>query len=235
MTDPAPIIAENLARVRARMAEAATRAGRRPDAIKLVAATKYVGQREIRALVLGGCTEVGENRPQDLAAKAAALADLPLHWHMIGHLQRNKVRRVLPLVEMIHSVDSPRLLAAVDRIAGELGRRVPLLLEVNICGESQKHGLAPEELEPLIETLVQYFHVDVCGLMAMSSLEGGLERARADFAALRQLRDRAQNACPEGVRLAELSMGMSSDFEVAIEEGATIVRIGSALWEGIEP
>jgi hypothetical protein len=185
-------------------------------------------------VVAAGCTALAENRPQELGAKAEALADLPVQWHMIGHLQRNKVRLVVPLVAMIQSVDSPRLLEAVDRIAEELGRRMSVLLEINISGEMQKHGLEPEQFPSLVETLGEYHHVDVRGLMAMSSLEGGPARARADFAALRRLRDCTQAGCPEGVRLDELSMGMSGDFEEAVEEGATIVRIGSALFEGLD-
>ncbi|MBN1591321.1 MAG: YggS family pyridoxal phosphate-dependent enzyme [Pirellulales bacterium] len=227
-------ITENLARIQARIAEAAARAGRKADAVRLLGVTKYVGQRETRALFESGCTALGENRPQQLCSKAEALGDLPIEWHMIGHLQRNKVRRVVPLVAMIESIDSARLLAAVDRIAEELRRRVPVLLEINIAGEAQKHGLAPDQLRPLVETLGDYRHVEVRGLMAMASLEGGVGAARGDFTALRQLRDRAQADCPEGVTLGELSMGMSGDFEAAIEEGATIVRIGSALFERID-
>ncbi|MBN2217637.1 MAG: YggS family pyridoxal phosphate-dependent enzyme [Pirellulales bacterium] len=231
MTDAARRIAENVARVRGRIAEAAARAGRRPEAVQLIAVTKYVGLDEMRAVVAAGCAALGENRPQELERKAASLHDLPIQWHLIGHLQRNKVRRVLPLVAMIQSVDSPRVLEAVDRIAGELGRRAPVLLEVNVSGESQKTGLDPQDVEPLVETLERFPHVEPRGLMAMSSIEGGSDRVRADFAAVRELRDRIQKNCPDGVNLAELSMGMSGDFEVAVEEGATIVRIGSALFE----
>ncbi|HLA83380.1 MAG TPA: YggS family pyridoxal phosphate-dependent enzyme [Thermoguttaceae bacterium] len=234
MSDLTRVIAENLAEVRGRIAEAAARAGRGGDAIKLVAVTKYVGEDEIRALVAAGCTTLGENRPQALCKRAETFRDLQIQWHMIGHLQRNKVRRVAPLVTMIESVDSPSLLEAIDRIAGELGRRVPVLLEVNISGESQKHGLAPDHLPPLAQTLDNYPHVEVLGLMAMASLAGGEDRARADFAALRELRDRARRDCPAGVSLDELSIGMSGDFETAVEEGATIVRIGSALFEGTD-
>lgn len=231
MAELARMIADNLARVRGRIAEAAARAGRQPDAVKLVAVTKYVDEHDVRALVEAGCTTLGENRPQQLCLKAEALRDLPIDWHIIGHLQRNKVRRILPLVVMIESVDSARLMAAIDRIAGELGRRVPVLLEVNVSGEAQKHGLAPDELDPLVETLDAYAHVEVRGLMTMASLAGETDTARANFAALRQLRDRIRADCPQGVNLTELSMGMSGDFEQAVEQGATIVRIGSALYE----
>ncbi len=227
-------IRDNLASVRQRIAGAAARSGRPAEQVNLVAVTKSVGEAEIRALVEAGCDTLGESRPQQLWEKAARLADLPVAWHMIGPLQRNKVRRTLPLVEMLHSADSPELVAAVDRVAGELGLRVPVLLEVNVSAEAAKHGFEPEEIQPYLPELARLEHVEIRGLMCMAGLEGGLDRARRDFAALRELRNRLAANCPEGVSLDELSMGMSGDFEIAIEEGATIVRIGSALFEGIE-
>jgi PLP dependent protein len=179
---------------------------------------------------------------------------LPVRWHLIGHLQRNKVRRTLPLVAMMHSVDSPRLLAAIEehlpprkapplQWGGFVERQEPLesldgfaplpvLLEVRISSEETKSGFAPAEIEPFLAKAVDYRHVSIRGLMGMASLDGGLDVARREFAALRDLRDRLRANCPPGVTLDELSMGMSGDFEVAIEEGATIVRIGSALFEG---
>lgn len=226
-------IHQNLAAVHERMANAAQRSGRRPGAVRLVAVTKYVGPEEIELLVEAGCSTLGENRAQALWAKSAALAHLPIHWHLVGHLQRNKVARTLPLVEMIQSVDSLRLLAALDQAAVSRANALPVLCEVNISGEPTKTGLPPEDLEPILGQLPRFPHVAVQGLMTLAGLEGGLDQARRDFAALRNLRDRLQAVCPEGVRLQELSMGMSGDFEVAIEEGATIVRIGTALFEGI--
>ena len=226
-------IAENLAEVRRRIAEAATRSGRSAEDVSLVAVTKYVGEREVRALVETGCSLLGESRPQQLWEKAEALRELPIRWHIVGSLQRNKVRRTLPLVEMIESADNTRLIAAIDRIAGELSRRVPLLLEVNVSGERAKHGFDPAALETCLEELAGYGNVEIRGLMCMAGLAGGPEAARGDFAKLRQLRDRLRERCPEGISLDELSMGMSGDYEVAIEEGATIVRIGSALFRGV--
>jgi len=225
-------IAENVARVRDRIGAAAARAGRNADEITLVAVSKYVGPAEVRALVEAGCSLLGESRPQQLWDKADALADLPIRWHMIGHLQRNKVRRTLPLVEMIESADSPRLVEAIDRTAAELGQTAAILLEVNISGETAKHGFAFAEIEPALEDLARCKHVQVRGLMCMAGFGGTPEDARHDFAALRELRDRLLQNCPEGIALDELSMGMSGDYEVAIEEGATIVRVGSALFEG---
>lgn len=233
MSDAARRIAENVTEVRGRIADAAARSGRTGDEIAMVAVTKYVGEAEIRALVHAGCDLLGENRPQQLWQKAEACSQLPIRWHMIGHLQRNKVRRTLPLVEMIQSADSPRLAAAIDRVAGELSCRMPILLEVNVSGEAAKHGFEPDGVAPFLEEFAGHEHVEVRGLMCMAGLEGGLQAARRDFAALRQLRDRLRANCPDGITLDELSMGMSADYQVAIEEGATIVRIGSALYEGV--
>lgn len=228
-------ISENLAQVRQRIAEAAQTSGRSPDAIRLVAVTKYVGPEEIIALVEAGCHDLGESRPQQLWQRAAALEHLPIRWHLIGHLQRNKVQRTLPLVAMIQSVDSPRLLAAIEEAAASLSRKIPALVEVNISDEEAKSGLDPGELEPMLADLASFERVEIRGLMGMASLEGGQEAARRDFARLRELRDRLRPLCPPNIRLDELSMGMSGDYEVAIQEGATIVRVGSALFEGLVP
>jgi pyridoxal phosphate enzyme (YggS family) len=231
-------IADNFRRVQERIARAAELAGRRPDEIMLVGVTKYVGAPQAAELAAAGCTDLGESRPQELWKKAAdverAGARLPaIRWHLVGHLQRNKVQRTLPLVSLIHSVDSERLLAAINdaRKAQDDNRGpVDVLLEVNTSGETAKHGLAPGDVEPLIASAVKFPNVDICGLMTMAALEGGETVAARNFAALRALRDRLIMNAPPGVRLNELSMGMSGDFEVAIREGATIVRIGSALW-----
>ena len=231
MSDPTARIADNLAAIRGRIDDATARSGRTAGAVRLLAVTKYVEMPEIRALVAAGCTEFGESRPQQLWQRAELLQDLPIRWHMIGHLQRNKVDRTVPLVELIHSVDSPRLAAAIDQAAANLARPIPILLEVNTSGESAKHGLTPDEVEPLLAELALCQHITVRGLMCMAALEGGLDTARRNFAALRDLRDRLRANCPDGIGLDELSMGMSGDYEVAIEEGSTIVRIGSALFE----
>ena len=225
-------IAQNLQQIRQRIADAAARCGRRAEEITLVGVTKYVAADAARALVATGCADLGESRPQQLWERADLLADLPVRWHFIGHLQRNKVRRTLPLTHLIHSVDSPRLAAAIEEEANLLGRRVPVLLEVNVSGEAAKHGLPPGDVEPLLTVLAGCRGLEVHGLMCMAALEGGPSVAQRDFAAVRALRDRLRANCPEAIGLAELSMGMSSDFEAAIAEGATIVRIGSALFEG---
>ena len=224
-------IAENVARIHGRIARAARRSGRPMDSVTLVAVTKYVSADVVRWLVEAGCRDLGESRPQLLWDKSAELAGLPVRWHLIGHLQRNKVRRTLPLLAMLHSADSPRLLAAIDE---EHLPPIPILLEVNISNEPAKHGFAPDEIEPFLTTAANYRHVSIRGLMGMASLEGGLDVARREFAALRNLRDRLRSNCPPGITHDELSMGMSGDFEPAIEEGTTIVRIGSALFEGLQ-
>jgi len=233
MSNPALRIAQNVALVRKYIADAANRANRDPEGITLVAVTKYVGPAEVRALVEAGCTVLGESRPQQLLEKVEALPQLPVRWHMIGHLQRNKVRRTLPLVDMVESADNPRLVAAIDRIAGELSRRVPILLEVNVSGEAAKHGFQPAALEPFLEELAGYKNVEPRGLMCMAGLGDGPDSARREFAELRQLRDRLRENSPQGMQLDQLSMGMSGDYEVAVEEGATIVRVGSALFGGV--
>jgi PLP dependent protein len=227
-------LADNVARVRQAIADAAARSGRRADEVTLVAVTKYVGTPEIEALLAAGCYDLGENRPQDLWRKAEQFAAHPVRWHMIGHLQRNKVRRTLPLLTLLHAGDSWRLLEAVSQQLQQTGQTLEVLIEVNVSGDATKTGLGIDDVEPLFPQLVQLPHLRVCGLMAMASWGGTLDEARADFVRLRNLRDRLAANCPPEIRLSQLSMGMSGDFEVAIEEGATLVRVGSALFEGAE-
>jgi PLP dependent protein len=227
-------IAENVARVQARIAAAAARSGRPADAVTLVSVTKYVSLDVTAAAFEAGCRVLGESRPQDLWAKAAALAHLDVRWHLVGHLQRNKIRRTLPLVNLVQSVDSLRLLEAIDDEAARLGRAVDVLVEVNISLDAAKTGLAPDEVEPLLARAAELAHVSIRGLMGMAGVEGDLAAARRDFANLRALRDRLAPRVAPSIVLSELSMGMSGDFEVAIEEGATIIRLGSVLFEGLE-
>lgn len=233
-------IAENLRRVRERIARAAESAGRIADRITLVGVTKYVGPHDAAELAAAGCLDLGESRPQELWKKveevsAQRTGPAPaIRWHLVGHLQRNKVSRTLPLVSLIHAVDSQRLLAAINEARSEPDDNPPpanVLLEVNTSGETAKHGLAFDDVERLLETTHQYPHVFVRGLMTMAALEGGHEAAARNFASLRELRDRLKPNVSANAVLNELSMGMSDDFEAAIKEGATIVRIGSLLWE----
>lgn len=227
-------IASNLAGIRQRIAAAARRSGREAADVTLVAVTKYVGLPETRALIAAGCQDLGESRPQQLWEKAATIEVPGLHWHLIGHLQRNKARRTLPVVWLTHSGDSLRLINDIDRLAADAGVPARILLEVNISGDETKHGFAPDEVEAALPALAALRHVAVAGLMAMAGLASDLTAARRDFASLRALRDRLRRNCPPEIVLDELSMGMSRDFEVAIEEGATLVRVGSALFEGVD-
>jgi hypothetical protein len=212
--DAFPEVAAAVAAVRGRIADAATRVGRDPASITLVAATKTVAAERVRAVVERGVVDVGENRAQELLAKAPACADLPVRWHFLGQLQRNKVRALAPHVAWWHTVDR---LALGD----ELARRAPgasVLVEVNLGGEPQKGGCAPPDVAALVGGLADR-GVHVRGLMTVPPDDG---EPRRWFAALREL--------SVTLGLAELSMGMSGDYEVAVEEGATLVRVGRALF-----
>lgn len=234
MTDVAQLLADNLARLREQIAAAAERSGRNVAEVTLVGVTKYIDDAATRLIAAAGCRDLGESRPQQLWRKAELLSDLEVRWHMIGHLQRNKVERTVASAAWIHSIDSERLLQAVDLSAANQSRQVNVLLEVNISGDASKHGLAPKEVEPLLELAATLPAARVRGLMAMAGLDTGPEEARADFRRLRQLRDSLAHWESEQVSLRELSMGMSGDFVQAIEEGATFVRVGSALVAGME-
>jgi len=227
------IIERNLKVVRERIADAATRSGRCPEDITLVAITKYVDISIIKELVGLGQRVLGESRPQQLWERVDALRGEEVEWHLVGPLQKNKARKTLPLVHWIHSIDSLALLEAVDRIAGELRVCPRVLLEVNVSGHPAKHGFRPEEMPEVVKRALLYKNVMISGLMAMAGYEGDMEGARRDFRTLRNLRDELQKVLGTQSVLKELSMGMSGDFEIAIEEGATIVRIGSALFEGL--
>lgn len=227
MTAIASKIAENLQAIRQRVAAACARCGRSASEVRLVAVTKYAEPAWVRALLDLGIQDLGESRPQQLVQRTAEFSE-PIRWHLIGHLQRNKVRPVLPLVAMIHSVDSFRLLKRIEVLAEELQLRPRVLLEVNISGEAAKQGFAPEELYSGWSAVRECRQVRVEGLMTMAPHSEKPEAARPVFRGLRELRDRlADDERP----LAELSMGMSGDFETAVEEGATLVRIGSGLFE----
>lgn len=213
--------------VQQRLQAAAKRAGRDPEAIRLVAVSKKQPLEKIQAAADLGQLLFGENRVQELREKVPALPDR-LTWHLIGHLQKNKIRQALPLVTMIESVDSLELARQIDRIAGELGFVPQVLLEVNLAGEASKYGFNPDELPSELEALLAFDHLEICGVMAIPPMVEEPEQARPYFVQLRELRDRLQTSA--GVPFPELSMGMSADFEIAIEEGATMVRVGSALF-----
>jgi pyridoxal phosphate enzyme (YggS family) len=231
---PAQTLAARLAVVERRLQAACDRAGRPRSEVTLVAVTKTVPADVAALLPALGVSDLGENRPQELWRKAAALTGV--RWHLIGHLQRNKVERTVPLVHRIHSLDSLRLLEAVEAAcaAGLTGgRKLPALLEVNASREANKHGFATEEVPALVPHLTTLRHVRVDGLMTMAAYAEDAEASRPVFATLRQLRDRLRDLLGPGHPLDQLSMGMSNDFEVAVEEGATLVRLGTVLFEGL--
>ena len=229
----------NLATVRDRVAEACRLAGRDPGEVRLVGVTKYVSAPSARMLLEAGCIDLAESRPQSLWGKATALADhhpAP-RWHLIGHLQRNKIRRTLPLVALLHSLDSLRLLHALEAEAAAAGRVCEALVEVNLAGDPGRTGIMEADVVAVLEAAAGAPHVRVMGLMGMAAVpdrQDGSGAARRQFAGLRELRDDLARRVPTSTGLRELSMGMSGDFVEAILEGATLVRIGSALWEGIE-
>jgi len=218
-------IAARLTTVRERIASAARRAARDSAAVRLVVASKTQPPEAIRAAYAAGAREFGENYVQEAAAKQDALANLKeLRWHLIGHLQTNKARDAANRFALIHSLDSARLASALGR--ARPAPRVAVLVEVNVAAEASKSGVAPSEVERLIEEARAT--VEIRGLMTIPPPAPSPERSRGHFAALRAMRDRL--AATTGLALSELSMGMTDDFEVAIEEGATIVRVGRAIF-----
>ncbi len=207
------------------IAEAAIRSGRDPGAVKLIAVTKTVGIEMVRRAAALGIEDFGENRVQDAAEKVAAMPGL--RWHFIGHLQSNKVKEVLPAYALIHSLDRLSLAEALQDQAKKVGCPAEVLIQVNVSGEQSKFGLAPGELPAFLEKIAVFDQVKVKGLMTMAPYLEDPEETRSYFRQLRLLRDANQK---EGLSLPELSMGMTNDFFVAVEEGATMVRIGSALF-----
>lgn len=220
----------NLAEVNQRIAAAAQRSGRTESDVKLIAVTKYVDAATTKQLYNAGARCLGENRPQVLEQKANELSDLGIEWHMIGNLQRNKVKRTLAHASLIHALDRDSLVGSVAKEAAAQDRTVRCLLEVNVSGEESKHGYSPDEVAAAIELIVTLPSIKLEGLMCMAGLAGDDDDARREFAMLREIRDAHADVRTDNVDLRELSMGMSGDFEVAIEEGATIVRVGSALY-----
>ena len=226
-------LADNLQRVTAEIAAACVRAGRSPNEVKLVAVTKYAELAWVRRLVELGVRDLAESRLQQFVERAGQLPS-EVRWHFIGHLQRNKVKPVLLRTVLIHSVDSLRLLERISEVAAEQSLRPRVLLEVNVSGEASKDGLPLAELTSQWDALQAVPDVDIVGLMTMAPLTDDPEAARPVFRELRQLRDDLAARSVAPVKLTELSMGMSGDFVVAIEEGATLIRIGSRLFEGLE-
>jgi PLP dependent protein len=223
-------VAGNLAAIRERIRAACTRAGRDPGGVKLVAVTKKVPVERIREGIEAGIDIVGENYIQEAKRKREALPGFPVCWHCIGHLQTNKVKTAIECCDWIETLDREALAIELDRRAESAGRKVPVLIQVNIGGEETKSGVLPDELSSFFKLVSGFDWLDVRGLMALPPFFDQPERVRPYFRQMRELLDmlRQKSLWPE--RLAELSMGMSGDFEAAVEEGATLVRIGTALF-----
>jgi pyridoxal phosphate enzyme (YggS family) len=238
---------ENLRQVRERMAAAAQRSGRNPADIKLIAVTKYVDVQTIRIAIEQGLVELGESRVQELCQRAARIAESARRktllgaageaevptWHMIGHLQRNKVKKLLQWSRVIHSVDSLRLAEEISKHADTLECDVDILLELNLAGEKSKYGLSVGALDVVVEQVQRLPRLRVIGLMTMAAHVEDANEARPVFRRLREIAEDLREREVADASFSELSMGMTNDFEVAIEEGATMVRIGSALFEGL--
>jgi len=220
-------VSQNLERVREQIAQAAVKSGRPVEDIELVAITKMHPAETVREAIEAGQSLFGESRVQEARAK---IPELPsnLRWHFVGHLQKNKIRHALPLFEMIHSVDSLALAQDIDRVASEEGLHPRVLLEVNMAGEGSKFGFSSEKLREQMEALLALPRLSILGLMTIPPLAEEAEGSRKYFVQLRELRDRLQTEFR--VDLAQLSMGMTQDFPVAIEEGATLVRVGTAIF-----
>ncbi|MCB2191105.1 MAG: YggS family pyridoxal phosphate-dependent enzyme [Deltaproteobacteria bacterium] len=221
-------IATNLAMVTARIAEAAKASGRKPEQVRLVAVSKTHGAEAVKAALAAGQILFGENYVQEAHDKIAEVGPGP-SWHFIGHLQSNKAKLAAELFDVIQSVDRLKLAKALDRKAGELGRKLGVLLQVNVGGEAQKSGCAPQDAAALAQEVAKLKHLELSGLMTMPPFFGDPERARPIFAQLRELAQKLGHDLPDGA-MRHLSMGMSGDYEAAIAEGATLVRVGTAIF-----
>ena len=224
------MIAQRVESVLSAIRSAAEKAGRRPDSIRLVAATKTVTADRIREGIGAGLLILGENRVQEAIPKVEALAQAPVRWHFIGHLQRRKVRSVVGIFELIHSVDSLELAQEIDRRAGEASRPQAILLEVNIGGETTKGGFHQDGFVQLVSTMAALSNIQIKGLMAIPPPTAEPESARTYFVRLRELAEAIAAQRIPGVAMDELSMGMSNDYDIAVQEGATLVRVGSAIF-----
>lgn len=229
LTMPASI-SENVARIRKRIEAACRLAGRTVESVRLIAATKTVAPERLRDAYAAGLRDFGENRVQEARLKQAALSDLPITWHMIGHLQSNKVRSARELFDWIHSVDSQHLAERLDAAAGPGQSKMPALIEVNLGEEAGKAGAQDAEVLHLAEVIAHLGSVELRGLMAVPPFSEDAEQTRPYFRRLRDLAQRVESLGLPGVFMQELSMGMSQDFEIAIEEGATMVRVGAAIF-----
>jgi len=221
-------IAANLALVTSRIAAAAKASGRKPEQVRLVAVSKMHGPQAVKAALAAGQILFGENYVQETQDKIAAVGPGP-SWHFIGHLQSNKAKVAAELFDVVQSVDRLKLAKALDRHAGELGRKLGVLLQVNVGGEAQKSGCQPQDAAALAQEVAKLEHLELSGLMTMPPFFDDPERARPVFAELRRLGEKLGRDLPQGA-MRHLSMGMSGDYEAAIAEGATLVRVGTAIF-----
>ena len=223
------MVKENLQEVEARIMAACLRAGRKREDVTLIAVSKTKPVSMIEEAIEAGLIEFGENKPQELRDKQLVLTQ-PLHWHMIGSLQSNKVKYVVGKTELIHSVDSYALAEAIEKEAAKKNVCCRILIEVNIAGETTKHGVAPSDTEELIRKISKFPHICICGLMTVAPYTEFSEENRQFFRNLHELYIDIKSKNIDNVTMCELSMGMTGDYEVAIEEGATLVRIGTGLF-----
>jgi pyridoxal phosphate enzyme (YggS family) len=223
-------IARNVAAVLARIATACKRAGRDPAEVRLLPVSKTVEEARIRMAHAAGLFEFGENKVQEAREKAEAMADLPIAWSVIGHLQTNKAKYVARFAAEFQALDSLRVAEALDRRLQNEGRALDVFVQINSSGEASKYGLAPEDAAAFLRELPAFSALKVRGLMTLALFSADASRVRACFRLMRELRDRLRQETPDGVALDDLSMGMSGDYEIAIEEGATVVRVGQAIF-----
>ncbi len=228
--EQAAILQKNLDKVEERIASSCEKVARKRNEVTLVGVSKTVDSSLAKLLMEKGIAHLGESRPQELWNKASHL--LNAHWHFIGHMQRNKIDKTLPLIHLFHSVDSLRLLQALEGECQKQNLKLDFLIEVNISGEENKQGFDPSSVLGLASELMALKHLQCQGLMGMAAYALEKEKCRPAFQLLRKTRDELSDLL--GRKLPELSMGMSNDFEIAIEEGATLIRLGSILWEGLE-
>lgn len=223
-------ISERLAMVRERIAVAARSVDRDPASVRLLPISKTVDDDRLREAVAAGCTQLGENKVQEAAAKAERLADLAISWSLVGHLQTNKARHAARFIDEFQALDSLRVAEELDRRLQTLGRGIDVMVQVNTSGEDTKFGLDPDEVAGFVARLPAFSSLRVRGLMTLAEFSDDRDRVKACFVRLRTLRDQLRDTAPEGVSFDELSMGMSGDFELAIAEGATVVRVGTAIF-----
>ena len=223
-------IRENIESIRKRIADAAKRAGRDANDIKLIAVTKTVDIDKVEEAIAANALDAGENKPQELARKYDVLED-KIRWHQIGSLQTNKVKYIIDKVCMIHSLDREGLAEEIDKRAKKIGRVIDCLVQVNISGEESKHGMSREEVEPFVRIVAEkYPNIKIKGLMTMAPFDAEEDEIRKVFRNLKELSDEINNMNIGNVEMKELSMGMTNDFEIAVEEGATMVRVGTAIF-----